>query len=223
MTKKYILYSNIICPFGHRARIAFKELDVNFETVEVDLIDIPEWYKKLNPEERVPCLDVDGHILTESMVILEYLNECYPEKNLMPKDPLKRAKIRLAIDHFFNKVALPYFMFCTNSKGENTLAIYKETMEKAFVEFDTILKKQSPTGPYYLGKDFSMADVAIAPFLIRIYATNKHLGHTINAVKRSSRLGEFIEGNISRPSVQETWCGDEKLIHGLKAKYGFEA
>ncbi|KAI8364946.1 glutathione S-transferase [Blakeslea trispora] len=222
MTNKFILYSNEVCPFGHRVRIAFAELGIQYEQVEVDLINMPEWYKEIDPVENVPCLSVDGNVLTESMVILEYLVDCFPEKHLMPKDPLKRAEVRLGIDYFFNKVALPYFGFFTNSKAKNARDMYEEAISKAFVGFESVLKKQSSNGPYFLGNEFSVADIAIAPFLARILATNKYMGYSMNVVKESPRLEEFIRGNISRPSVEKTWCGDDTLIRFAKEKYGFQ-
>ena len=70
--------------------IALAEKELDYETVEIDLADRPEWLYELNPNGSVPVLD-DGFILPESEVIMAYLDERYPERPLLPSDPVERA------------------------------------------------------------------------------------------------------------------------------------
>ena len=53
-------------------------------------------YLALNPQGLVPALEIDGAVLTQSLAIIEYLDEVYPEPRLLPADPLLRAKVRAA-------------------------------------------------------------------------------------------------------------------------------
>lgn len=85
------------------------------------------------------------------------------------------------------------------------------------------MTQQSATGPYFLGEQFSLADIAIAPFILRILAFNKLILNDFHfdAVKSNPRLAEFIKGIISRPTVQETFVGDEKFVDLLVSRFGF--
>src|SRR3954468_18751624 len=94
------LYDAPRCPYCARARIALAEKGVEVETVEVDLDDRPAWIYEKNVTGRVPVLEEDGWLLPESAVIMEYLEERYPEPALLPADPAARADARLAIFRF---------------------------------------------------------------------------------------------------------------------------
>ena len=91
------LYDAARCPYCARVRIALAEKDIEFETVEIDLSDRPAWLYEKNPSGRVPVIEEDGWILAESAVIMEYLEERYPEPALLAADPADRALARLRI------------------------------------------------------------------------------------------------------------------------------
>lgn len=83
--------------------------------------------------------------------------------------------------------------------------------------------QQSETGPYFLGDKLSLADIAIAPFLLRILAFNKYYlsKYEFDAVKKHARLAEFFKGITTHPTVTESYCGDEVYTEILAKKYGF--
>lgn len=100
------------CPFCARARIALAEKGLEYERVEVDLKDRPQWVVDLNPPEgRVPVLDIDGFILPESDVIMTYLEEAYPDRPFMTADLKGRAKARLAVSRFDELLGRDYYAF----------------------------------------------------------------------------------------------------------------
>jgi glutathione S-transferase len=76
------------------------------------------------------------------------------------------------------------------------------------------LKQQSATGPYFLGEQFSLADIALAPFVLRTEAFTKLVldGYKFDAIKNSPRLASFYEGVTSRPSAKETYYGDREYL-----------
>jgi RNA polymerase-associated protein len=99
------------CPYCARARIALAEKELDYETVEVDLSDRPQWLVELNPPSgRVPVLD-DGFTLPESEVIMAYLDERYPEHPLLPSDPVARARARLLVHRFDESLGSDYYAF----------------------------------------------------------------------------------------------------------------
>jgi len=83
-----ILYDAARCPYCARVRIVLAEKGLGYETVEIDLSDRPAWLYAKNPSGRVPVLEEDGgFVLPESLVIMEYLDERFPEPPFWPADP----------------------------------------------------------------------------------------------------------------------------------------
>jgi glutathione S-transferase len=137
------LYDAARCPYCARVRIALAEKGLVPETVEIDLRDRPAWIYELNPSGRVPVL-YDGFVLPESLVIMEYLDDRYPEHPLLPKGLAERAAARLVVHRFDDDLGDDYYAF---RRGEpNALAERLDTLE--------------------LGESL-YADVAYAPWLIR--------------------------------------------------------
>jgi glutathione S-transferase len=137
------LYDAPRCPYCARVRIALAEKSLVPETVEIDLRDRPAWIYDLNPSGRVPVLD-DGFVLPESLVIMEYLEECYPEHALLPAEAEERARARLAVHRFDDALGDSYYAF---RRGDaNALAAKLDALE--------------------LGQSL-YADIAYAPWVIR--------------------------------------------------------
>ena len=89
---RVILYDAARCPYCARARIVLAEKGLGYETVEIDLSDRPAWLYAKNPSGTVPVLEEDGgFVLPESLVIMEYLDERFPEPPLWPADPAERC------------------------------------------------------------------------------------------------------------------------------------
>ena len=138
------LYDAPRCPYCARVRIALAEKEIVPETVEIDLRDRPAWIYDLNPSGRVPVLD-DGFVLPESLLIMEYLDERYPEHALLPADLAERAQARLVVHRFDDDLGDDYYAF---RRGEpNALAEKLDALE--------------------LGGSL-FADIAYAPWVIRV-------------------------------------------------------
>jgi len=89
------LYDAARCPYCARVRIVLAEKDVEYEPIEIDLKDRPAWIYEKNSTGRVPVIEEDGWVLPESAVIMEFLEERYPEPRLLAADPADRALARL--------------------------------------------------------------------------------------------------------------------------------
>src|SRR5439155_9493762 len=149
------LYDAARCPYCARVRIALAEKGVEFETVEIDLSDRPGWLYEKNPTGRVPVLEEDGgRPLPESAVINEFLEERYPEPPLLPADPADRAHVRLLVFRD-DDLTSPYYAF---RRGEGF-----EDFDAALRTLDASLAAQ----PYLAGADYSLADIALVPWILR--------------------------------------------------------
>lgn len=114
------LYDAARCPYCARVRIALAEKGLVPETVGIDLRDRPRYIYDLTPTGRVPILD-DGFVLPESLVIMEYLDERYPDRQLLPGDLADRAAARLAAERFDDDLGDDYYAFrrgATNALAE---------------------------------------------------------------------------------------------------------
>ncbi|KAK4519764.1 Chitin deacetylase 1 [Mucor velutinosus] len=221
---KITFYNAVICPYAQRAAIALKEVGVEYETVNIDLQNKPDWYKDVNPELKVPALNVEGQNLAESLVIIEYLADRFPKANLLPKEPLKRANVRFAIEYFSSKISSEFYKYLFNQSAENARENFETNVNAALIRFNELLLQQSKTGPYFLGEEYSLADIAITPFVLRIFALLEHIlgGYKFEAIKSNPRLDEFITGVIQRQSAQETWVGGEKFIEAMSTRFNLK-
>ncbi|HET8751636.1 MAG TPA: glutathione S-transferase family protein [Gaiellaceae bacterium] len=150
------LYNAARCPYAARARIVLAEKGIEFEVVEIDLSDRPAWLYEKNPAGRVPVLEEDGWVLPESVVIMEFLEERYPEPPLLPPDPADRAAVRLLVfrDH---ELTDPYYAFRRGEDGAG------EQLDAALGRLDAALGER----PFLGGTEYGLADIAYVPWLLR--------------------------------------------------------
>jgi RNA polymerase-associated protein len=95
-----VLYSGTTCPFSQRCRFVLFEKGMDFEIRDVDLYNKPEDISIMNPYGQVPILVERDLILYESNIINEYIDERFPHPQLMPADPVMRARARLFLFNF---------------------------------------------------------------------------------------------------------------------------
>src|SRR5271154_7476568 len=95
-----VLYSGTTCPFSQRCRLVLFEKGMDFEIRDVDLFNKPEDIAVMNPYGQVPILVERDLILYESNIINEYIDERFPHPQLMPADPVRRARARLFLHRF---------------------------------------------------------------------------------------------------------------------------
>jgi len=103
-----VLYSGTTCPFSHRCRFVLFEKGMDFEIRDVDLYNKPEDISVMNPYGQVPILVERDLILYESNIINEYIDERFPHPQLMPGDPVDRARVRLFLLNFEKSSSCTY-------------------------------------------------------------------------------------------------------------------
>ena len=91
------LYSTTFCPYAWAVRIVLHEKGIPFDVFEVDLKHKQEQFLRLSPTAKVPLLCHGRTRIWESMVINEYLEEKFPEPNLLGGTPEERAAVRAAV------------------------------------------------------------------------------------------------------------------------------
>ncbi|MGH7781667.1 MAG: glutathione S-transferase family protein [Candidatus Binataceae bacterium] len=95
---RLVLYHTIHSPFARKVRVAMAEKKISCQKISLDLAkgeNRTTQYLRLNPHGRVPTLVVDSIPIYESTAIIEYLDEAYPERALLPKSLVERARVRM--------------------------------------------------------------------------------------------------------------------------------
>ncbi len=128
-------------------------------------------YVALNPQKLVPTLVLDsGDVLTQSLAILEYLEEIHPEPPLLPKDAVGRARVRsLAliatadIHPIQNLRVMSYLKEKYGQSEDATFAWSRHWIETGFAAYEASIAKDRRTGAYSHGNTPTMADLCLVP------------------------------------------------------------
>lgn len=158
-----------------RVRIGLNLKGLSVERVPVDLQrdggeqHVPG-FAALNPQRLVPVLEVEGGYLTQSLAILEYLEETHPEPPLFPADPMGRARVRalalsIACDlHPLNNLrVLRYLADPLGLDEETRNTWYRHWVATGLAGFEGLLAASSRTGPFCHGTRPGLADVCLVP------------------------------------------------------------
>jgi stringent starvation protein A len=196
-----VLYSGTTCPFSQRCRLVLFEKGMDFEIKDVDLFKKPEDINVMNPYGQVPILVERDLTLYESNIINEYIDERFPHPQLMPADPVMRARARLFLFNFERELFV-HVQTIENTNNQKAIEKGKLLIRDRLTQLAPILLKSK----YMLGDEFSMLDVAIAPLLWRL----DHYG--IDLPKSAAPLMKYAERIFSRPAYIEALTPSEKVM-----------
>jgi len=199
-----VLYSGTTCPFSQRCRFVLFEKGMDFEIRDIDLYNKPEDISVMNPYGQVPILVERDLVLYESNIINEYIDERFPHPQLMPADPVMRARTRLFLYNFEKELFVHVSTLeDRNAKpDEKKLATARQSIRDRLAQLAPLLLKNK----YMLGDEFSMLDVAVAPLLWRL----DHYG--IELPKNAAPLQKYAERIFSRPAYIEALTPSEKVM-----------
>ena len=194
------LYSGTTCPFSQRCRNVLYEKGMDFQIVDVDLHNKPEDLAVMNPYNQVPVLVERDLILYESNIINEYIDDRFPHPQLMPADPVMRARARLFLFRFEHEM----FVHVESLEKGNQRNIDKAraAVRDNLTQIAPVFAKQK----YMLGDEFSMLDVAIVPLLWRL----DYYG--IQLPKQAAPLMKYAERLFSRPAFIDSLTASEKVM-----------
>jgi glutathione S-transferase len=180
------LYDAARCPYCARVRIVLAEKGIEYEPVEIDLTDRPAWIYEKNATGRVPVVEEDAWILAESAVIMEYLEERYPEPPLLAADPADRALARLWIIRH-DDFTRPYYALRRGEDG-------------ASARFDAELGRLHVAladRPWLGGQEYGLADIAYVPWVLR---ARDMLGVSLGGFPA---LSSWLDRLVARASIAQ--------------------
>jgi maleylpyruvate isomerase len=166
------LYTYFRSSAAYRVRIALNLKGLAYEAIPIHLtkdggVQHSPPFRSVNPQGRVPALALDnGDILTQSLAIIEYLDETHAKPPLLPADPVDRAKVRALADliacdiHPLNNlIALQYLRRELKHEQPAIDAWYHHWILQGFAALEAMLKP----GPYAYGNSVTLADVCLVP------------------------------------------------------------
>jgi maleylacetoacetate isomerase len=170
------LYGFFRSSAAFRVRIALHLKGLSYESVAIHLRRSeqtkPE-YRHVNPQALVPALDLDGHILIQSLAIIEYLEETYPDPPLLPSAPADRARVRALADivacdiHPINNLRVLRYLAHTFGRDENDVGVwYNHWIDAGFEALEALLARDPRTGVFCHGDKPGLADIALVPQVV---------------------------------------------------------
>lgn len=167
-----LLYSYFRSSASYRVRIALNLKQLDYDTVPVHLAkgeQRSEGYLAVNPAGLVPALAEDGHVLTQSLAIIEYLDELHPEPPLLPGSAADRARIRAIAQtiaceiHPLNNLrVLGYLRDALDVDETARNAWYRHWVEKGLATVESLLADPR-TGAFCHGDAPTLADCGLVP------------------------------------------------------------
>jgi len=194
------LYSGTSCPYSHRCRIVLFEKGMDFEVIDVDLLNKSEDVAAINPYGKVPVLVERDLVLYEANIINEYIDERFPHPQLMPPDPVMRGRARLFLHRFEQEIysQIEPIEHGVAKSADKARAVIRDNL----TQLAQILTSQK----FLLGDEFSMLDVAIAPLLWRL----DHYG--IQMGKDAVPLMKYAERLFSRQGFIDSLTASERAM-----------
>ena len=194
------LYSGTSCPYSHRCRIVLFEKGMDFEVIDVDLMNKSEDLAAINPYNKVPVLVERELVLFQANIINEYIDERFPHPQLMPPDPVLRAHTRLFLHQFEQEL---YAHVDVIEQGVAKAADKsRAAIRDNLTQLSPILTKQK----FLLSDEFSMLDVAIAPLLWRLDRYGIQLG------REAAPMMKYAERLFSRQGFIDALTSSERAM-----------
>ncbi|KZT66635.1 hypothetical protein DAEQUDRAFT_674641 [Daedalea quercina L-15889] len=217
MPETLTLYTARICPYAHRVELALEEAKADYTKCVIDLSNKPSWYApKVNPASKVPAIAYGGPQvppdqpslesvkLTESLVLLEFVADLYPNAYLLPVDPVQKARARFFIDAVSTKLVPAWMGVLRKGTPEAS---------QAFLDAVEFIQRLLPAQGFAVDA-FSLADISVAPFLARAHVA---LANEIGAyeVGEGKRILEALQ--------QSRFARFQKYWADLQARLSFQA
>ena len=217
------LYGAALSPYVRKARVVLAEKDIPFEAVHIDPFNAPQDYSTINPLRRIPAMEHDGHIIADSAVICDYLEQAFPEtRALYPVDARGRAHalwLEKYADYelgplntftvFRNRVIMPLM-----GKAPDEERI-KRALEEKLPPLFAYLESQIAGREWFAGDQFSVADIAVTSQFVNF----AHGGESLDP-GRYPALAAHVEKVLGRPSFSDLLAREKAFVDKVRGNAG---
>jgi maleylpyruvate isomerase len=208
------LYNYFRSSASFRVRIALGLKGLDYEYAAVHLTrgggqQFAPAFRALNADALIPVLDDDGHVLTQSLAIIEYLDETHPQPPLLPATPVERAYVRACaltiaceIHPLNNLRVLRYLVHELGASEEQKNAWYRHWVEQGLGALEAKLAAERRSGRYVLGDAVTLADVVLVPQIFNAQRFECRLDHVPTIMGIFARCMELTAFSDAQPSRQ---------------------
>jgi maleylacetoacetate isomerase len=208
------LYTYFRSSAAYRARIALNLKGLAYESISKDLRKQAGEHRRaeylsLNPQGFVPALEDEGRVFTQSIAIIEYLEEKFPAPPLLPRDAAERAQVRamalvVACDmHPLNNLRVLNFLRDELEQGEEAVnRWYAHWIAEGFRALEELAKRSSKDRQHCFGSSVTMADVCLVPQMFNARRFKCHVSPYPTLVSISAHLEQLPAFHAARPEVQ---------------------
>uniref|UniRef100_A0A8D0BU65 Maleylacetoacetate isomerase n=1 Tax=Salvator merianae TaxID=96440 RepID=A0A8D0BU65_SALMN len=202
---KPVLYTYFRSSCSWRVRIALALKGIAYDQSPVNLMkdggqQLTSEFQTVNPMQQVPALKIDGIILSQSLAIIEYLEETRPNPRLLPEDPKKRAQVRMIAEHIASGIQPLQNLSVLQQMGEKKLEWAQQCISHGFKALEQILKETA--GRYCIGNEVTVADLCLVPQVYNAERFKVDLTAYPTICRINKALLELEEFRISHPSCQ---------------------
>jgi maleylacetoacetate isomerase len=210
----YVVHGSVRSSAAYRVRIVMKLKQLTYRELFLDLGAGEHWtpdYRDVNPQALVPALVCpDGGIITQSMAIIEYLDEMHTEHPVLPRDARGRARVRslaqmVACDiHPINNMRVRNHVRDLFPDDPNAVAVWMERWSKAgFDALEARLARDAETGIFCHGDTPGMADACLIPQVANARAANRDLSPYPRIVRIDAACAKLDAFEQARPDRQQ--------------------
>jgi len=208
------LYTYFRSSAAYRVRIALNLKGINYQAIPVHLVrdggqQHSSDYRRLNPAGLVPSLDDNGQVLTQSLPIIEYLDETHPEPPLLPRDAAGRARVRAMAQliaseiHPINNLrVLRYLEHQLGASQEQRNAWYRHWVESGLTALEQMVASHPDSGRFMHGDDPTIADCALIPQLFNARRFSCNLDGVPSLLRIAAQCEQLEAFRLAAPEQQ---------------------
>ncbi len=194
-----------VCPFCQRLEILLA-LKGRRDDVAFGVVDItrprPDWLlQKTRGTTALPILETaDGRILKESLVIMQYLEDLYPERPVAQRDPYRRA-VENMLSKLEGEFCTQGYVFVMNQDAGRRDAL-REGMLKQYAKLNDFLMEHSPSGTF-LFEEFGWAETVFTPFFMRFWFLEYYEDFELPMEEAYARVRRWRDACLAHPAAQQ--------------------
>ncbi|KAM6068773.1 maleylacetoacetate isomerase isoform 1-T1 [Theristicus caerulescens] len=178
---------------------------ISYDLVPVNLLkdggqQFSAEFKAVNPMQQVPALKIDGITLSQSLAIINYLEDTHPNPRLLPQDPKKRAQVRMIADHIVSGIQPLQNVNVLKQMGDKKMEWAQNCIAIGFQALEQIL--QHTAGRYCVGDEVSMADLCLVPQVANAERFKVDMAPYPTITRINKDLLELEAFKVSHPSRQ---------------------
>jgi len=199
------VYHIPVCPFCQRLEILLslkgRTGDVSFRVVDVTR-PRPDWLlRKTRGSTALPIMEsAEGRVIKESLVILQYLEDVYPERAVAQRDPYRRA-----VEGMLTRMEAEFcnqgYAFVMNQSPERRDAL-REGMLGQYARLNDFLVEHAPAGPF-LYEEFGWAETVFTPLFMRFWFLEYYEDFRLPEESGYARVREWRDACVSHPAARQ--------------------